>query len=377
MPKKVLVSGCFDLLHSGHITFLEQAAKHGEVYVCLGSDANIELLKGHTPKFNQEERLHILQAIRVVKHARISSGTGLLDFENDLKDINPDIFIVNSDGDLSEKKELCRKNGIKFLCLQRIPKTGLPERSSSGIKKQLSNLPYRICLAGGWMDQPWMNSIAPGSVVVAQIQPTIQFSLRSGMATSTRQHWQRFMPVNAKITDPTKLAKILFGFENPPGTKYVAGSQDSIGLTHPGINRLDYDSGYWPHHIQSCLDESVCEWLEESLAIVPLFERPAGYDPLTVQNLKKEFISQLGVIGKNCYEAILDKDIKSLGLSLTATHNLWRDILPNTTSSEIDNELIKYDNKGYGRTTSGCGGGYIFVATQENLVNSFRVKIIR
>jgi cytidyltransferase-like protein len=109
MPKKVLVSGCFDLLHSGHITFLEQAAEYGDLYVCLGSDSNIELIKGHSPSFNQKERLHILQAIRVVKHARISSGTGLLDFENDLKDIQPDIFIVNSDSSLAEKKDLCEK----------------------------------------------------------------------------------------------------------------------------------------------------------------------------------------------------------------------------------------------------------------------------
>ena len=43
--KKVMVSGCYDLLHSGHVVFFETAAKYGELYVCLGSDKNIELLK--------------------------------------------------------------------------------------------------------------------------------------------------------------------------------------------------------------------------------------------------------------------------------------------------------------------------------------------
>jgi hypothetical protein len=119
-----------------------------------------------------------------------------------------------------------------------------------------------------------MNSVAPGSVVVAQIEPSVQFSLRSGMATSTRQHWERFMPINARVSDYTKLAKNSVCFENPPGTKYVAGSQDSIGLTHPGINRLDYDCGYWPRNVESCLDESICEWLEQSLAIYPIIRTP-------------------------------------------------------------------------------------------------------
>ena len=114
MPKKVLVSGCFDILHSGHIAFLEKAAEFGDLYVCIGSDANVRLLKGHSPHFSQEERLYMLQAIRFVKDARIASGSGLLDFEDDLKTIQPHVLIVNSDGSLTEKKELCEKNGIEL-----------------------------------------------------------------------------------------------------------------------------------------------------------------------------------------------------------------------------------------------------------------------
>ena len=44
--KKVFVSGCFDLLHSGHIAFLETAAQFGDVYVCIGSDNTVKDLKG-------------------------------------------------------------------------------------------------------------------------------------------------------------------------------------------------------------------------------------------------------------------------------------------------------------------------------------------
>jgi len=47
--KKVFVSGCFDMLHSGHIRFLEQAAEYGDVYVAIGSDRTVMDLKGRAP----------------------------------------------------------------------------------------------------------------------------------------------------------------------------------------------------------------------------------------------------------------------------------------------------------------------------------------
>jgi len=376
MPKKVLVSGCYDLLHAGHIAFFESAAEYGDLHVCIGSDENIRLLKGHAPKFSQAERLYMVQAVRHVKHARVSTGTGMLDFEPDLRELQPDLFVVNHDGATPEKKALCESQGVEFVELPRVPKEGLPARSSSGIKAT-TELPYRVCLAGGWIDQPWVSAVAPGSVVVAQIEPTVNFSLRSGMATSTRQHWERIMPLGVEIADREKLAKVLFGYENPPGTKYVAGSQDSIGLTYPGINRLDYDGGYWPHRIESCLDEDICAWLEQSLAVVPLFERPPGYDPLSKQNLTPDIVHRLGVAGEQCYEAILAKDIRGFGHSMTETHDSWREMLPETTSPEIDEILNSYNDQGYGRVTSGCGGGYIYVATQDDLPGSFRIKVCR
>jgi len=214
-------------------------------------------------------------------------------------------------------------------------------------------------------------------VVTAQIEPTVEFSLRSGMATSTRQYWERIMPLGFELSDPEEMARVLFGYENPPGTKYVAGSQDAIGLTHPGVNRLDYDGGYWPGHIESCREEAICDWLQESLAVVPLFERPPGYDPLRERHLTPEIIGRLGEAGQRCYDAILNQDIRGFGQSMTDTHDAWRDMLPETTNPEIDSILNSYNDQGYGRITSGCGGGYIYVATQDDLPGSFRVKVRR
>ncbi len=137
MSKKVFVSGCYDLLHGGHVAFFKTAASYGDLYVSVGSDENIRVLKGKKPVFSQEERLYIVKSIRYVHDAFLGSGTGMLDFEPDLRRINPDIFIVNSDGHKPEKEDLCKLLGIEYIILERVPEPGLPQRSSSGTKSEL------------------------------------------------------------------------------------------------------------------------------------------------------------------------------------------------------------------------------------------------
>jgi cytidyltransferase-like protein len=104
--KKVLVSGCFDLIHGGHVAFFKTAATYGDLYVSVGRDNNLLLLKGKMPFFSEEERLYIVKSIRYVSEAFLASGSGVLDFKPDLQRINPDIFIVNEDGHTTEKKRL-------------------------------------------------------------------------------------------------------------------------------------------------------------------------------------------------------------------------------------------------------------------------------
>lgn len=381
---KVLVSGCYDLLHGGHIAFFETASQYGDLYVCVGSDENVRVLKGHDTRFSQAERVYMVGACRYVTHARVSSGWGMLDFEPDMAEIRPDYFVVNEDGLTDGKRALCEKYGVELIVLPRIPKPGLPPRSSSAVKATLADdadraaadeLPYRLCMAGGWMDQPFVSKHHPGSVVVVNIHPTREFNLRSGMATSTREIWKRLQPYRLFAEDPVELARLLFGYENPPGTKYISGSQDHLGLTMPGANRLYYDGRYWPERIDSTVDDGICDWIEQSIVLVELFSRPPGYDPLSRQNITTEGAARLGAAGDLCWEAILQKDIRKLGKSLTDTHNAWAEILPLTTSDEINAELDSYAC--YGRITSGCGGGYIVLATEEDVPGGFRIKVRR
>jgi cytidyltransferase-like protein len=135
--KTVLVSGCFDLLHAGHIAFLNEAARYGRLIVSVGTDRNVTLLKGKKPYFNEKERRYILENIASVSKVVVGSGTGLLDFEPELRRLRPDYFIVNEDGHDASKRELCRELGVKYIVLKRVPHPGLPARASSKIKKKL------------------------------------------------------------------------------------------------------------------------------------------------------------------------------------------------------------------------------------------------
>jgi len=88
--KKVLVSGCFDLLHAGHIAFLNEAASYGRLYISVGTDKNLELLKQKAAYFKEDERAYIVGSIRCVEKAFLASGSGMLDFAPDIERIRPD-----------------------------------------------------------------------------------------------------------------------------------------------------------------------------------------------------------------------------------------------------------------------------------------------
>ena len=373
--KKVFVSGCYDLIHGGHVAFFKTASAYGDLYVSIGTDDNLLLLKGKTPVFSEEERLYIVKSIRYVHDAFLGSGMGMLDFEPDLKRIKPDIFIVNRDGHTSEKETLCEKLGIEYVIMERIPEPGLPERSSSATKRQM-RFPYRLCLAGGWIDQPWVSEIHPGSVVVAQIWPDMDFNDRSGLATSSRKVGIQLWGDRYPDGDPEQNAKLLFGAENPPGKKYISGSQDHLGLLMPGVNRLFYNGGFWPEKIESGIDGNICDWLSDVIHMVPLEPRPDGYDPLEIMHLEKHMIKELGEAGDLCWESILKMDITGLGKALTNTFLSWKKILPLTVPDWVMNEMqTKYFPNYPGAITSGAGGGYVIVASENKIEGAIKIRV--
>ena len=134
---KVFVSGCFDVLHSGHIRFFEEASQYGDLYVSIGSDKTVNELKNRPTLYNENERLYMVSAIRFVTRAFVAKGSGKLDFAEEIKAIRPDIFFVNADGDSTEKRQFVESLGILYIVSNRIPKDLLPVRSTTAIRKIL------------------------------------------------------------------------------------------------------------------------------------------------------------------------------------------------------------------------------------------------
>ena len=133
--KKIVVTGSFDWFHSGHVRFLEEVSAFGDLYVIVGHDANIRLLKGEGhPLLPEAERRYVVGSIKFVKQALISSGDGWLDADPEIKRLRPDIYAVNEDGDKGGKREYCEKMGIEYLVLKRTPAPGLPKRSSTDLR---------------------------------------------------------------------------------------------------------------------------------------------------------------------------------------------------------------------------------------------------
>ena len=128
---KVFISGSFDKLHSGHITFMKRAAEYGDLHVGIGSDLSIEKFKGKKPVCTQEERLFMVKSIRYVKSARINSGEGPLDFIEDVLLLKPDVLVVNDDQHSTSKALFCHRYGIRYIVLERTQEPGLPPRSTT------------------------------------------------------------------------------------------------------------------------------------------------------------------------------------------------------------------------------------------------------
>ncbi len=253
-------------------------------------------------------------------------------------------------------------------------KKQVPARSGSGTRKEM-RFPYRLCLAGGWLDQPWVSIVCPGPVVVAQILPSMDFNYRSGLATSSRECAIKLWGDRYPDGDPVENARLLFGAENPPGTSYVSGSQDHLGLMLPGINRLWYEGGYWPTAIDSRTDQSTCDWLSDVIWLVKMEPRPSGYDPLIEKHLDESFVKELAAASSLCWESILKKDIAGLGKSLTNTFLTWKKMLPNTVPEPVFREMKKFLSDYPGAITSGAGGGYAIVVSEKAVPGSVKIRI--
>ncbi len=262
----------------------------------------------------------------------------------------------------------------------------MQQHENSDITGVIGAIPYRMALAGGWIDQPFMsrlNPTPPGSMVVVGLEPTFRYMTRSGMSTGTRDVAMNLWGGALPNRPPESLVRELYASENADKTE-PSGSQDMIGLIYPGVNRLDFDAdcegGVFPKHIESNNDPVIARWIERVFNLLPVAPRPEGYNPLGVKNLDPEWIRQLGCSGSDCYDAILGMDIDGLGASMNACMKCWEVLLPQvvrhpTLTVDLMALLGHYQALYPGAMYSGCGGGYLFVVSEEPVPGALKINV--
>jgi cytidyltransferase-like protein len=377
--KRVFVSGCYDMLHSGHVAFFKEASQYGDLYVGLGSDTTIEDLKGRKTINSEQERLYMVKSIKYVTGAFVNSGSGIMDFEQELIDLKPDYFIVNEDGYSPAKKEICERYGIELKVLSRVPDAGLPARSTTAIRSSDNcTLPYRIDLAGTWIDQPYVSKYTPGWAITLSLEPVIEYNERCGMSTSTRNAAKKMWPYYLPLEKPQKLAEILFKFENSPGAEMISGAQDAIGICMPGLVRHYYDNAYWPKQFESVHNAQILNWLEDHLFMVLLWPRPAGTDLLKETYISAENVKKLTKASEDAWQAILDMNLSKFAQHFKASFEAQIAMFPAMVNPEIEKVIDAYKNEAEAWKLAGAGGGgYLILLADKQPKGTMKIKIRR
>ena len=359
MPKKVFVSGCYDLLHSGHVEFFRQAAEYGDLYVGIGSDKTYLGYKHRKTIYSEQERLFMVKSIRYVKDAYINAGSGVMDFVPTLDIVKPDVFVVNSDGGSPEKRKICEERGIEYIELHRDPHEGLTARSSTDLKKTESQIPTRLDLAGTWIDQPYVSQYAPGWALTISLEPTFEIRERCGLSTSTRNMIRKIWPYSLPNMDPETLAKLVFCFENDPERSdgIISGAQDAIGICVPGLCRHYYNNRFWPEKIETCEDEAVLSWLESHLVMIPMEPRRPGCSVVEGKDITEAKVKALAGAADRCWTAIISRNLDAFAQAYRDSFEAQVAMFPAMIQGCVQSYIDQYKNSVLVWKMPGAGGG--------------------
>lgn len=381
--KKVFVSGCYDLLHSGHVEFFRQASSYGDLYVGIGSDATIQDYKHHHTVYPEQERLFMVRSIRYVKDAFINSGSGVMDFVPTVESLKPDVFVVNEDGSTKEKESFCRERGIEYVVLRRVPADGLDARSSTSLKRDSCRIPTRLDLAGTWIDQPYVSRYAPGWAITVSLEPTFEIRERCGLSTSTRNCIRNIWPYRLPDMDPEILAKLVFCFENDPERSdgIISGAQDAIGICMPGLVRHYYDGHYWPSRFETCPDGGVLDWLEAHLCLIPMFPRRPGCSVVEGSEIDRPRVEALANAADACWSAVLRKDLEGFACAYRASFEAQVAMFPAMIQPGVQDYIDRYssmDGVLAWKMPGAGGGGYLALVCRDRFPDgAIRLSIRR
>lgn len=369
--KKVFVSGCYDLLHSGHVEFFRQASQFGELYVGIGSDQTILGYKHHKTFYPEQERLFMVKSIRYVKDAFINQGDGIMDFIPTVDMVKPDVFVVNADGGSETKRKFCEERGIEYVELQRTPAEGLTARSSTDIKDSTCQLPTRLDLAGTWIDQPYVSCYAPGWAITMSLVPTFEVRERCGLSTSTRNMIKKIWPMKLPDMNPEILAKLVFCFENDPERSdgIISGAQDSIGICMPGLVRHYYNNRFWPEKFETCSDEAVLTWLESHICMIPMDPRRPGCSVVEGKDITEVKVKALAKAADDCWNAILSRDFPAFAAAFKASFDAQVAMFPAMIQGCVQGFIDQYSvlSEVHAWKMPGAGGGGYLVLVVDDV----------
>jgi cytidyltransferase-like protein len=380
---KVMVAGCFDLLHASHLVFLTKAAALGELYVSLGSDQSIVHQKGKLPAYTEQERRYLLENLRIVHWVGVVSDPGPLGFVEHLDEIQPDIFVVNADGDTPEKRAICQERRIVYRVFPRDRFNPNRPTSSTEIARE-DRLPTRVSLCSGYIDQPVFNSrttTGGGRLVVLSIEGFVGLRERSGLATSTRNTVRRYFGNRLpSIYTPDTLAEIIFCLENPPHRRgYISGSLDARGIVGFGASLFTYSAGsFLPAAIEQRQDEATLAWLEEHVYLRHAWERPVGLAvrPLTDADSFPAWVKDMDAASFDCWEAIKRHDFLGLADAINRSHRAQAAAVENYCPPDL-HAFIACEPAAAAMVMGAGGGGYVAFLAGRVPADAIRICIRR
>jgi hypothetical protein len=281
----------------------------------------------------------------------------------------------------------------KVLSLENLrPKMG----GINNMEEKTINIPYRIDLAGGWLDQPFVSKHSPGAVITfpvfgfkgkedresLNLIKSVTFNEKSGMATSTRKTALKLWGGQIAEGEAIDLAYDLFVHDNPPGKEEVSGAQDSIGIVIPGITRSHYQGEYWPKEIETLNQEEIINFLEDHISLVPLNPRQEGYKVLGRTDITPSKAQALAEAAEKVWQSLKDKNLDELGRAVRESFLSQVAMFPNMVDEDIRKFIKetreKYPDNVLGYKLSGAGGGgYLICVTKEPLPESIGIKIMR
>jgi cytidyltransferase-like protein len=374
--RKVMVAGCFDLLHASHVVFLNKAAALGDLYVSLGADQSIVQQKNKQPIFSQAERKFLLENLRCVKWVEVVNDPGPLGFVEHLRLIRPDVFVINEDGDTREKRQVCEENGIEYLVFARDHFSPEAPTSTTDIAKG-SYIPTRVSLCSGFMDNPLFNaatSSQSGHLVVLPIEAFAGLRDRSGMASSTIKTVRRYFGCRLPtVYPPDRLAEIIFCLENPPDKRgYISGTLDARGIVGTGANLFRYPANaFFPDKIDVEKSEETLGWLERHIYLKHSWDRPADC-VVTVRGDLPDFASHAEAMDQaslDCWGAIKSRDLAGLAAALNVSHRAQCALVDNHCPERL-RAFIDDEAGATAAMIMGAGGGGYVLFVAERIPNS-------